>query len=42
MAINVQRNPRKTEFWTEKTPAVVGPGHYDKHYRSSFDKSRDA
>lgn len=29
MAINLQREPRKTDFAVLPTPAVVGPGKYE-------------
>jgi hypothetical protein len=28
MSINIHRTPRKTEFWKDKTPAILGPGKY--------------
>jgi hypothetical protein len=42
MAINVQRDPRKTEFWNIPTPAGVGPPTYQKKVKSEFDPSREA
>ena len=42
MAINVARDPRKTEFWKINTPVNVGPGIYDKGNASQFDHKRDA
>jgi len=42
MAINVSRDPRRTEFWQEKTPAAVGPGVYYRENPSQFDHKRDA
>lgn len=29
MSINLVRSPRKTEFWKQTTPQVLGPGFYD-------------
>lgn len=34
MAINIQRDPRKTEFWKIPTPSNIGPGVYDKNNKS--------
>jgi hypothetical protein len=42
MAINVAREPRKTEFWKANTPGNVGPGIYDKENKSQFDAGRGA
>ena len=37
MAINIQREARKTEFWKIPTPNNIGPGVYDKNNKSQFD-----
>lgn len=42
MAINVSRDPRRTEFWKINTPGNVGPGIYNKENPSQFDHKRDA
>ena len=34
MAINIQRETRKTEFCKIPTPNNIGPGIYNKNYKS--------
>ena len=29
MSINLVRSPRKTDFWKQSTPQVIGPGFYE-------------
>jgi len=40
--INLQRAERKTEFWKSHYGDKVGPGMYNNHAKSQFNKQIDA